>query len=187
MIGLNRELLADGVSCVVDGLEGLLDGVFHYGHATANGIVDELELLHDEDVELAASALLLFFRLAEDFLASLFGFGHDRVLGHKLFGSLLRALDNAFGFVLRFPDYALTLLDHALSLLDFVRQRNAKLIDKGEEIFFLDHDPAAHGHALTNTDQLLELVNEVEDIRCAVRRLLHSVAVVHGASFVNQV
>jgi hypothetical protein len=174
-----RWLSADGVLSVFHGFEGALDGVFHDGHATTHGILDELDLLEDEDVHFSTGSLGLFFGLTQDLLTALSGFGQDHVLGHHHLGTIPGRLDNAGCFVLRLADDALTVLDDALGLLDLVREGNAKLVDEGEEVGFLDHDAVAERHTLADTHQLLELIHKVEDVCGAIGWVLHSTTVAH--------
>lgn len=171
-------LLSDGVLGILDGFKSLLDGVFHHGHATTDGVFDQLDLLKNEDVDFAPGALRIFFRLTEDLFSALPGLGEDGVLGDQHSGTLMRDLDDAIGLILRFADDAFTLLNHALSLGNLVREGGAELINKSEEIFLLDHHPAAERHPLPDSDKLFKLIHKVEDIGCPIG-LLHSAAAGH--------
>src|SRR5699024_5388070 len=148
----------DGVAGLVDFFERAFDGVFHDGHAAADGVLDELKLTHRVYIQLATGALLFFLGLTENLFAALAGLLGDRVLGNQGFGALICLLDDAAGLVLRIADDAFAVLDHALGLSDLVWQRDAELVDEAEKVFLLDHDAPAHGNAFAEADQLLKLV-----------------------------
>jgi hypothetical protein len=114
-------LLADCGAGLTDSFEGFFHGVFHDGHAAADGCLDPLELLVEEDVHFAAGTLALFVGGAEDLFALDAGILNDAVLGDEGVGAVAGDLYNPDGFVLGFADDALALTDHALGLLDLVR------------------------------------------------------------------
>ena len=162
-------LLSDGVPCAFDVVQGALNGVFHDGHTPAHGVFDELELFQGVNIQFATGALLFFLGLAEDVFAALAGLFQDDVLGDHLLGAVTGAGDDTAGFVLRFTNDAFTLLDDALGLPDFIGKGDPELVDDGEEVLFLNHDPATHGDTFAHADQFFQLIHQVEDIGRTIR------------------
>jgi hypothetical protein len=160
----------------------LLDRVFHHRHATADGILNELELLDDEDVDLAMRALTVLFGCPQDILAALPGFLDDAMLGNQGIGAIACDLDDPGALILGFADDPLALLDDPLGLLDLIRHGHPELIDKRQELLFLHHHAPAEGNTFADAHQLLEPVDQVEYVCAAVLLYLWCSALRHGPS-----
>jgi len=176
------DLAANGLAGVADGVEGLLDGVFHHSHAPADGVFDQLHLFDDKHIDFAAGALAFLFSGAKDFLAVLPGFADDAVLGDERVSPLARELDDARGFVLRFADNPLPILDYALRLFDLVGHRHAELIDEGQKLHFLNHHAATEWHSLADANQLFKPIHQVQDVGGSVLLTLRRLALRHVPS-----
>src|SRR6476661_8129372 len=66
--------------------------------------------------------------------------------------------------LMRLGDNRLALANDPLGLLDLIWNGNPELVDQRQELVLLDHDLAVKRHALAETDQLLEAVEQVEDV-----------------------
>jgi len=170
---------ADGILCGFHRFQRLLDCVFHHGHATPYGGLDQFDLLHDEYIDFAPRTLMLLFGLAKEVFTSLPGLEQNPILGDQPLGLTLGALDDASGFVLRLADDTLSFLDDALCLLDFIWNGLSQLIDKCEEFLLLDHDPGTEGNPLAYSDKFFQPIDKIQNVCGSIRLNVLPAAVIH--------
>jgi hypothetical protein len=175
----DSRLAANRVAGGADRVECQLNGVFHDGHATADGVLHELELLNDEDIDFASGALAFLVGSAQHVLAPLASFVHDPVLGDQRICPIARNLNDPGALILGFAYDSFAFLDHSLGLLDLVGHSHPELIDESQELLFFNHYPAAERHAFADTDQLLEPIDQVENIGGSVLLSLWCAALRH--------
>src|SRR6476620_4570799 len=163
-VRLRDFLPADVLAGLAHDRDRLLERFVDQGEPVPHRLLDLVELLERVRVDLAHDAIALVVRVLQDLLTLEARLVQNAFLRDEIFGTLASCIEDASGFLMRLSDDCLALANDPLGLLDLIWNGDPELVDQRQELVLLDHDLAVKRHALAETDQLLEAVEQIEDV-----------------------